>query len=145
MRILRPILAILALFLGFACNDNANKVEQLKEQEALYQQVREVHDEVMPKMGELNAITRGLKALSDLPDSLQTNVTAAVSNLENAHEGMMSWMSSLQTLEGLQTKPHEEIITYLSEELVKVEAVKSDMLSSIAAGKTLLEQLTSAK
>lgn len=142
---LKPMLAVLALFLGFACNNNADKAGQLKEQEALYQQMMEVHDEVMPKMGELNALTRGLKALNNLPDSLQINVTEAVSNLENAHEGMMSWMGSLQTLEGLQTKPHEEIITYLSEELVKVEAVKTDMLSSIAEGKTLLEQLTSVK
>lgn len=148
MRIFYTLAAVAILLTALACTtNNTNNTDKAKEQEELYNQVMSVHDEVMPKMGELNAMARDLKGLTELPDSTKINVSAVVTNLDNAHEGMMAWMGGFQTLDKIKMegKSHEEILAYLNEELVKVEAVKTNMLSSMTEGKSLLEQLKATK
>jgi len=143
MRIFYTLTAVAFLLINLNCN--TNNADQAKEQEELYNQVMSVHDEVMPQMGELNAVTRDLKGLTELPDSVKINVSTVVTDLDNAHEGMMAWMSDFQTLDKMEGKSHEEIVAYLNEELAKVEAVKTNMLRSMAEGKSLLEQLKATK
>ena len=52
--------------------------------------------------------------------------------LEKADDGRMDWMGEFKSPSKLRgKKSHEEIMTYLKGEKVKVEQVKYDMLTSI--------------
>ena len=133
------------LFLAIAvsaCNDT----EKL-EKEA-WAEVMKVHDEVMPKMADMNKISRSLKpyleegALED--KSLMEEVNLAIKNLETADDAMMDWMADISPLEELrEEKSHEEIMAYLGEEATKIAKVKEDMLSSISSGQEVLDKLNS--
>lgn len=104
----------------------------------------EVHDEVMPKMAEMNRVGRELKALSkDMKEKAKLEqVNKALKDLEAASEGMMAWMGTLQQPKKLrEEKSHEEIMAYLKAETQKIAQVKQDMLGSLEQGQALLEAL----
>ena len=126
--------------LVLSCNQTAK--QQAAEQQ-LWDEVMAVHDEVMPKMGEINQLGRDLRAKSEGLDSTLTDqrnqIMAGISALEQADEGMMSWMSAIEPLDELrESKTHEQILAYLKEEQQKIAKVKEDMLKSMEEGKKLL-------
>ena len=140
--------------LTFSCSSNnntaadANQEDLAAQEEALWDEVIVVHDEVMPKMGVINKTARELKALIDnTPDLSEENkktIEEAIKNLDDADEGMMSWMSGFKQLEKLRAEMnHEQIITYLNSEMEKISSVKKQMDSSLESGQTLLSTLTS--
>jgi len=102
-----------------------------------------VHDEVMPKMGDLNRLSRGIRAQMDTVPPIDTLLKLQqldlLIRLEKADEGMMVWMKELKILDELRaTKSHQEIIRYLESEKVRIGAVRDSMLASIEAGKAAL-------
>lgn len=113
-------------------------------QSEMWDKVMVVHDEVMPKMSELNRIGRNLKAVEAVPEEMQPKVEAMLTTLDNAGEGMMAWMSGFKQLENLRKDmDHAGIMAYLKGEMEKIATVKTDMENGIEAGKALLDQLTS--
>lgn len=117
-----------------------------KEQQALFDQVMLVHDEVMPEMGSLRALSSELsqKADSLAQDSLvdntsQVNEMRTLSkNLKDANESMMEWMRQFEQVE--EGTPHGEVIQYLTEQHKSIQKVRDDMLNSKSeAEKYLLE------
>ncbi|MDX1940078.1 MAG: hypothetical protein SFU99_05965 [Saprospiraceae bacterium] len=134
---------LIFLILGsFALSCDQTAKQQAQEQQ-LWDQVMAVHDEVMPKMGEMNQLSRDLRTkLEELDTTLteqREQMMMGIRALEQADEGMMSWMSAIEPLDELhENKTHEEIMAYLKEEQQKVSKVKEDMLKSIEEGKKLL-------
>lgn len=138
---LRNFLILLTITtISFACNSDK------KEQQALFEEVMLVHDEVMPKMGNLRALSTELsqKADSLALDSLVDNsamvseMRALSNNLKDANEGMMEWMRQFEQVE--EGTPHGEVIQYLSEQRKQIQKVRDDMLNSKEeAEKYLLE------
>lgn len=119
---------------------------QEKEQHQFYNQMMAVHDEVMPRMGELVRLTQGLedklKALPNADAVQRNNIEQTIEALQYADGGMMMWMREVQPLDQLrQSMSHEEIMTYIQQEQVKVEKVKENILTSLDAAKQLLESL----
>ena len=104
--------------------------------------VMAVHDEVMPKMGEISMLIDALKAEADKnPDSPQANT---MKKLQESHKAMMDWMrefgdafTSDEILKGAALS--EEKKERLRLEAERIESVKTLMLESIAEGKQLLE------
>lgn len=104
-------------------------IETNKEMRA---QIIEVHDEVMPKIGQLMSLEK--KALAQA-DSLFTQDSTATTDIEamrslagqlnQAHEGMFVWMRQYSLDE--EGKTPEELKTYLDEQLVKVNQVNADI------------------
>jgi len=111
-----------------------------EEQQALKDEVMAIHDEVMPKMGELR---RARKDLMLQADSLaETNpdraalLHAAAEEIAAASEGMMQWMRAYEPeFEGTD----EEIMQYLEDQKVAVQKVKDDMMGSLEKGLEALE------
>jgi len=152
---MKKILFLLFLLSGLivACNSNTDKKEANNEQaseqeveEAAWKEVMRVHDEVMPKMADMNRVSRSLKpyleegALED--KSPQEKVNRAVKELEAADEAMMDWMGAIKQLPELRKEmDHDAIMAYLEKEQEAIAKVKEDMLSSLQSGKTLLEKL----
>jgi hypothetical protein len=147
MRNLILLLALAGTVLGIGCggsNQDTGLASPVEQQEAAWAKMMEVHDAVMPKMAEMNRVSRELKALAEgLEDKTQLElINNAVENLETASEGMMAWMGELQQPKKLrEEKSHEEIMDYLKAETEEITQVQEDMLSSLEQGQTLLKEL----
>ncbi|MEP1035216.1 hypothetical protein [Ekhidna sp.] len=110
------------------------------ELQTLKDEVIAIHDEVMPKMGELRKTRMTLEALADsLMESDSTRATmfgSLASDISNANEGMRQWMRAFEPeFEGTE----EERMKYFKEQKVAVQKVKEDMNGSLAKGKEALK------
>jgi hypothetical protein len=106
---------------------------------ALEDSVMAVHNEVMPKLDNIFKLTESLKdkvaKTPDMPDPKKKEIEAAIDSLNNASEGMMVWMRKFTP--PAPTDDPQAARAYLKQEMVKVERVKADILSSIERGKAL--------
>jgi hypothetical protein len=138
------LLLLLGLSLSFTACDNGESAAQ----EAAFKTMMDVHDEVMPKMGEINRLSRELKALETAADNtnrdLLGEIDGAIRALEKADQGMMGWMNMNggNKLAKLQEEmSHDEIMAYIKAEEENILQVKEDMLTSIEQGKRVLEKI----
>lgn len=114
-------------------------------QEKLWEEVIAIHDEVMPKMGDINRISRTIRAELDTVPPIDTLLKLQqldlLIRLGKAEEGMMVWMNELETLDELrESKSNKEIMAYLEGEKQRISAVRDSMLVSIEAGQAALEE-----
>ena len=132
-------LILLSVIFLFACQPAAKKEEvDLK---ALKDEVFELHDEVMPKMGDLRRVRKSLMLLADsvqATDSLRASVLLTASNdLAAANEGMMEWMRNFDPdFEGTEA----EILKYLTDQKAAIEQVNLNMKESLKRGEAILEE-----
>lgn len=132
---MKNLLLIVSLILFFACQPKGET--DLK---ALKDEVFEIHDEVMPKMGDLR---RARKALMVKADSLQSidslkaqTLLKASENIAAANDSMMVWMRNFDpNFEGTD----EEVLNYLNEKKESISKVKEDMIGSLGKGQEMLE------
>jgi len=119
-----------------SCTSNETSISKLKEQ------VMAVHDEVMPKMGELRSTSKALKAAAEEKEGQEDMLAAeslnrAADAINVANEGMMMWMREFEMdFKGTE----QETRKYLNDQLTKVNKVKTDMLTALESGKSLLNQ-----
>ncbi len=113
-------------------------------QDKIKKELLAVHDEVMPKMGEMNEARKKLikliksEAIKDSTSLEAVNYT--IEYLERADEGMMDWMGEfVQPSDMRNSKSHEEIMAYLNEEKEKIIKVKTDILNSLEAANKIIE------
>ena len=103
---------------------------------AMRAQIIGVHDEVMPKIGQLMSLEKKALAQADSlfaqDSTASTNIEAMRSlagQLNQAHEGMFVWMWQYSLDE--EGKTPEELKTYLDEQLVKVNQVNADIKAAL--------------
>jgi paraquat-inducible protein B len=145
MKYLSNLLA--TLFLGlvvFACSKGEDQ-EQI--QADLKEEVRAIHDEVMPKMSEINQMKQEILAeVAELEaDSLNEEsveksnlLKSLAADLEDANKSMMDWMRSYKS--DLSEFTKEEVLPYLNSEKEKVTEVKNKMLNSIEKAKNRIKK-----
>ena len=106
---------------------------------ALEDSVMAVHNEVMPKLDDIFKLSESLRdkiaKTPDMPAPKKKEIEAAIDSLDNASEGMMVWMRKFSP--PAPTEDPQAAREYLNQEMVKVERVKADILSSIERGKAL--------
>ena len=141
--ILLLLLIVVALS---ACGESESNVTDdaaddavIAELRAIERQVMEVHDEVMPKMGELNNTRKKLELASESESQYAESIETAIAHLNEADSLMWDWMHNYQ-------RPDYEADldiarTYLENEMKRVEVMKEKMLSSIDDGSALLQKL----
>jgi hypothetical protein len=138
MKNLLPFIFSAAL-LAWSCNQQSNdhgahhqEGEQGGNQE-LYDDVMDIHDEVMPKMDDIYKLKERLKKkLADTPniaDDKRQEIEALITRLEDSSEGMMVWMRTFDPLP--DSLGEEKARKYLEEQKEKVTKVKEDMLQAI--------------
>jgi len=133
-------LVMIAIF-TFACGGGFDaKVEEGK--------ILDVHDEVMPKLGEVMSLKRKVLAKAteieaDNPDAESLDdLRNLAGELDAAREGMMKWMNDWA--KGKEdhvnrTSSEEEQKAFFAAEMALVTKVKEDINSSIAAAKEILK------
>lgn len=132
---MKNLLLLTTLIFLVACGPSKkDELNQLKDE------VIAIHDEVMPKMGELRNVRKQLMLQADSlmeSDSVRAAVlTTAANDIAAANEGMMQWMRNYEPeFEGTD----EEIKQYLEDQKIAIQKVKDNMLGSVAKGKEVLE------
>ncbi|MGY6522361.1 MAG: hypothetical protein ACXIUD_11560 [Mongoliitalea sp.] len=119
---------------------NGCKQDQVDENQMLKQEVIDIHDEVMPRMGELRSLKKSLLEKVEALEAASADANATdierlrvyADDLEDAFEGMFVWMRQFQSnFEGTE----EEVHQYLLEQKLLVEKVNRDIKSSIENAK----------
>lgn len=117
---------------------------QVKENTKKRAEVIAIHDEVMPKMGQLKSLEKSalqkaeeLSAM-DSVDSVRVEALKSLAlELDEAYEGMFVWMRQYETEDGDQTP--EEVKAYLDDQLVLVAKVNKNMKSVLDKADSLLK------
>ena len=115
-------------------------------QKALLDKVMEVHDEVMPLMNDIMKYKKELNAkIDELTNSAKEDKEAkiaelqkAVEDLENSHEGMMSWMRQFNS--NFEGKVEEEVMSYLNDQMTRIESVSKETDAALKKAEELLNQ-----
>jgi len=145
-RIKTLFLAVIIGFAALACESGPSEEEQ---QNSMKDEVMEIHDEVMPKMGEMNTLKNELLADAESLAIDSTNVEnieksntlkQIAAELEEANKSMMDWMRNYKPNFDEQT--HEEIMQYLEEQKMKAGEVKNKILTSIEKAKAKIAEKT---
>lgn len=116
--------------------------EKLSEINKLKDEVIKIHDEVMPKMGELEQLANELTGLLANPKDLRpkdlSKINSHIQSLGTANETMMEWMRGYNaTGEGIE---ESKLKSYYKSELKKMKKVKEDMLGSYESARKTLEK-----
>lgn len=126
----KTALFILVLSAITSCNSDKN------EQQFLFDEVMEIHDQIMPEMGNLKTMAA---KLSQKADSLATDtlndhsqqideMRSLSGKLKDANESMMRWMRQFEQAE--EGTPHEEVMEYLTKQRQQIQKVSETMLTS---------------
>jgi len=116
-----------------ACGQDKSAIKEMDEK------AMAIHDEVMPKMGEIIALKGEIKAKIESLDSTSSEkpaLEAAYEALLKGEEGMKDWMHNYQMPD--YKKSLEELKPVAEFQLQAIEKVKGQMESSIADAKSLL-------
>jgi hypothetical protein len=101
--------------------------------EALYNQVMDVHDEVMPRMEDIYTLKKNLQEqIANTPDMVverKQQLEAIISNLDSASNAMMDWMHKFEPLP--DSVDQEKAREYLESEIERIKKVKELMNESI--------------
>jgi len=122
---MRTYISLFLMITVFAVSCGDKKKEAKDE---LYDKVMAVHDEIMPKMGDIMKFKKQLQekidALSkaDQVDSTKiSELEQAIADLDHSHEEMMGWMRQFDNdFEGMV---NEDIMTYLNKQMDKIKKV----------------------
>jgi hypothetical protein len=143
------VFIVLTLTLTFCKNTAKN--EQYAESEKIYKMAINIHDEVMPLMGEIVELQSLLKSKKEeVTDDLSIEkINMTLQNLENAHNSMMLWMRNITPIPAMSdkdtgmTSEHpsaNEMLEIQKKSLEDIKKVKEAMLTSIEEANTLISE-----
>jgi hypothetical protein len=124
------------------CGQKSNDKEHREDEsgnKALYDEVMNVHDEVMPKMNDIYKLKEELKKrLANSPDiseEKRQHIQNTILRLDSANESMMVWMRNFNPIP--DSLGEEKAREYLEQEKEKVGKVKKDVLKAIDDAKAV--------
>ena len=134
-----PFVVLLAL--GFALSFAACKSENKEAETLLNQEIMKVHDEVMPKMGEINRMKRQLgeykDAVSDENAAMKDSLINAILLLAKTEDNMSDWMAGYRYPN--PKLKHDEMMKYLKGQQDTIQQISNDVFMTIAIGNGLLK------
>ena len=134
------LIACVALVMAACSNPKLEKIDQLKK-EAIA-----VHDEVMPRMGEIHDLQLKLKALrknytsdtTQMAQEVDAQLRDKAEELEIANEAMMDWMAEY-VVDFEKTALEDSAVVYYTKQISAIEDVKLKMNESIEDAEKYLE------
>lgn len=105
--------------------------------QVLYDQVMDIHDEIMPKMEDIYSLKKKLQDQIQSTPTLTTEerqqLEKRIANLDSVGNMMMDWMHQFSPLP--DSVGQEEAREYLESEMEKIRKVREAMLGIIASEK----------
>lgn len=137
-------LSLSLILIAFGCKEKshehadhdatASDVTEVSGNQALYNEVMKVHDEVMPKMDDIHRTKQQLKEkLEKAPAADRSAIESTIARLDSAGEGMMVWMRQFRPLP--DSLGEEKAREYLENEMEKVKKVREDILQALEQAK----------
>ena len=103
-----------------------------EKEKSLYDQVMDIHDEVMPKMNDIYKMRKSLQdsiaKTPDMPEKTKLKFQQSILRLDSAGNSMMSWMREFNPPEA---KDKEAFNKYMETELVKVKKMREDVMRAL--------------
>ena len=140
--------SVLALFmmtfvlLLAGCQQNSDSADHdthdmhdMGSNQELYDEVMNVHDEVMPKMNDLHKAKTSLQTRLELPgvnEAEKQEITRKIASIDSASDGMMIWMRQFEPLSDSEVG-EDSARAYLEQELEKVKKVRADIQQALQA------------
>jgi hypothetical protein len=140
MKIFLLILGFGLLFIGPGCNSEGSNDNQ-SETLLLEKEVLAIHDEVMPRMSEIEELRSALKdeAMNASLDSTYLQaIHESMKALEAGDSLMWDWMHNYNKPENLSV---DSLKVYLTAEKEKIAGVSTSMKNAIADAQGLLQKL----
>ena len=136
---MKYLTTLLIWLVFFSCQSGRNDSKEVNKKTStvsLRSEILAIHDEVMPKMGELRKTKKNLMIWADsLKKSDSTGAATLLitaDEIASANEGMMDWMRNYEpAYEGTE----EEVLSYLEEQKKSIQRVKENMESSLTNGR----------
>ena len=100
--------------------------------QALYDEVMNIHDEVMPKMNDLHKAKISLQTRLEMPglgEHEKQDLQNKIARIDSASESMMVWMRQFNPIP--DSAGEDKARAYLENELVKVRDVKESILRAL--------------
>jgi hypothetical protein len=140
MKIFFSVFLIVSSVLIVSCSE-----KQKEAKDELYDKVMAVHDEIMPKMGDIMKFKKQLQekidALSEAEeiDSVKiSELEQAIADLDNSHDEMMGWMRQFDNdFEGMV---NEDIMKYLNDQMGKIKKVGEVTNAALKQAEEMLEE-----
>ena len=132
-------ISFFAYFILFGCGQKSDHHAGHDDMEespnrALYDQVMDIHNEVMPKMDDLyKAKVKLTTRLNESPaptDSEKQDLRKKIAQLDSANENMMAWMREFDPLP--DSAGEDKARTYLENELKKVTEIREKISRALA-------------
>jgi len=135
---LRLILLFLVISLP-ACQNN--------EVEVLHNEIMDIHDEVMPKTGDIAylylAFRKKVETDSTISMDQKMELLKQADDLEKAEDEMMVWMNDYISPQKMKSsKNNNQIIAYLQEQKKIIYNIKVHTDASLASGKKWKDMLS---
>lgn len=124
--------------------ENKEVPAEQRAQMALYDEVIEIHDEIMPQMEDMMSAKGKLQEkLDTLRDQDSANpaipeLESAINSLAEADEAMMNWMRKFTPQEDVED--HQAVINYYQDQKVKITEVKQQMSDAMTEANRLLKE-----
>lgn len=135
-----------------ACKNETTAVDaalaaQIETFESLKNEAMEVHDEIMPKMGELMELKGEITEKAEAGElSDQTAISSTAEELKASHDGMMTWMKdySEKFPYGDPTPETKEVMEekmpILEQEVKEIKNLRDKTMKAIESAKALLNK-----
>lgn len=139
---------ILLIFLVYACKPGGGKeatMDGTVDIKAYEDSLLAVHDEVMPRMKEIQDLSTELRKIKaglkenemgkiESPEGLD----ATLESLKLADQGMWDWMKNYH--DGRDSVPNDQLMPYLENQMGQVQNVKKQIEESIAKAEAWLKE-----
>ena len=115
--------------------------------EVLHNQIMDIHDEVMPKTGEIAYLYLAFRKKVETDSTISINqkmeLLKQADDLEKAEDEMMVWMNDYTPPHKMKSSKNDnQIIDYLQEQKKIISIIKVHTDASLASGKKWKEMLS---
>jgi hypothetical protein len=118
-------------------HDTTDPIVEEGGNQALYNEVMKIHDEVMPKMEAIynrkGILKDSIANTPDMSEEKKKEIEDAIVKLDAASKGMEDWMHKFNPLP--DSLGEEQAREYLENEMEKIKEVRSDMLEALEGSK----------
>jgi hypothetical protein len=138
MKSILPALLIGVALITFGCKEKhdghdhgseASDPENISENEALYNEVMKVHNEVMPKLEDIynkkESLNDSIASNPKMTEADKEAIQLQVARLDSADKSMMTWMHEFNPLP--DSTGEERAREYLENEMEKIKKVRENI------------------
>ena len=142
------------IFLSFVACSRPDKYSEARK---IYEESTIIHDELMPRLGEIMSLKHALKNKADSvndPD-LKNQFEGTIQSLDSTYNNMMDWMAQIQPV---PVRKHEteiektnittdkipdpdQMLKIQRESLLKIKQIKSEFDKNLDRGNDLLRKI----